>query len=95
LRISANKDIAWIRRNTVTIFQIMCGNFWSHIFRAGKALGEARREIIGNSSIPYSGFYVQERLGGIYRHRMEIGRTRIGVFAVGETRESGSRCWSA
>jgi hypothetical protein len=73
----------------------MYGNFWSHIFRAGKVPGEARREIIGNSSTPYSGFYVQARRGGIYRHRMEIGRTRIGVFAVGETRESGRHCWSA
>jgi hypothetical protein len=73
----------------------MCRNFWSHIFRAGKALGETRREIIGNSSTPYSGFYEQARRGGIYRHRMEIGRIRIGVFAVGGTREFGRHCWSA
>jgi hypothetical protein len=73
----------------------MCGSFWSHIFRAGKVLGEARREIIGNSSTPYSGFYVQERLGEIYRRRMAIGRIRIGVFVVGETRGYGSHCWSA
>jgi transposase len=40
--ILANKDILWTRPNTVTIFQIMCGNFWSHIFRAGKTPGEGK-----------------------------------------------------
>jgi hypothetical protein len=62
----ANKDILWTQPNTVAIFQIMCGNFWRRTFRAGKAHGEARREIIGNSSTPYSGFYEQARRGGIY-----------------------------
>jgi hypothetical protein len=87
--VELNHYSSWIRHNIVTIFQIMCGSFWSHIFLVGKVLGEARRKITGNSSTPYSGFYVQERPGAIYRRRMVTGRICIGVFVVGETGDLG------
>jgi hypothetical protein len=95
LLILVNKDIQWIQYNTVTTFQIMCGNVWSLVFRAGKVPGAARRGITGNSSTLCSGFCAQERLGGICRRCMATGRIRTGVFAVGGTRVSGSHCWNA
>jgi hypothetical protein len=54
---------------------------------------EAMPEIPGNLSTVYSGYYVQERLGGTCRKRMGTGRMYTAGSAVSLIKGSGKRFW--
>jgi hypothetical protein len=49
-------------------------------------------EITAGLLTGYFGYFAQEPRGGIYRLVMEIGRTRIAVFAVSGIKVSGKGC---